>query len=86
MKHTSPHNMVKVKQSRLEIFGSKNDPEVQASIKRATVSRREKDIKLVPGPSHDTGLGPCGKKLCHCQHGCALAYGGDQGATMGTAY
>lgn len=76
--------MVKQKQTTVELFGSKNDPEVQASINRVAITGRK--VALKPAPSHDTNLGMCGKKLCHCKHVCAMAYPGDHGATMGASF
>ena len=77
--------MVKQTQSRVEIFGSKTDKEVQASIEKVKLTGRKVTVKSAP--SHDTGQGNCGK-LCHCPKGhCASgAYKGDEGAMMGTAY
>ena len=77
-------SMVKTKQTRVELFGSKTDPEIKESIKKIKSTGRT--VTLKPAPDHDTNLGMCGKKLCHCKHVCALAYPGDEGAMMGMSY
>lgn len=74
---------MKKPQQVLILFGSKHDPEVQASINRAAITGRK--VVLKPTPNYDTNQGKCGR-LCHCKHVCALAYEGDTGATMGTSY
>ncbi len=76
--------MVKTKQTIVQLFGSKNDPEVKASINKIAITGRK--VELTPAPGHDTNLGMCGKKLCHCKHVCAMAYPGDEGASMGMSY
>ncbi|HMG90748.1 MAG TPA: hypothetical protein VK589_11835 [Chryseolinea sp.] len=76
--------MIKQKQTRVQLFGSKTDPEVKASIEK--IKRTGRKVELTPAPSHDTNLGMCGKKLCHCKHVCAMAYPGDTGASMGMSY
>ncbi len=76
--------MLKDKQTRVELFGSKTDPEVQASINKIAITGRK--VVLMPAPKHDTGQGNCGQ-LCHCPKGhCAMAYKGDQVATMGKSF
>lgn len=76
--------MLHTKQTRVELFGSKSDPEVKASINKIAITGRK--VTLKPAPEHDTNLGMCGKKLCHCKHVCAMAYPGDDGAMMGMSY
>jgi hypothetical protein len=62
---------MKASRETLILFGSKHDPEVQASINRAAITGRR--VELKPTPGYDTNQGKCGK-LCHCQHVCALHY------------
>jgi hypothetical protein len=73
-----------IKQSSVVLFGSKTDPEVRQSINKIAITGRK--VILKPAPDHDTNLGMCGKKLCHCKHVCAMAYPGDQGALMGASF
>jgi len=76
--------MIQTKQTRVELFGSKDDPEVKRSINKIAITGRK--TELSPAPNFETGQGNCGK-LCHCPKGhCAMAYKGDQGATMGMSF
>ena len=53
------------------LFGSKSDPEVKEALKK--IVRGGRKVEVVPRPSHDTGTGPCGNHLCHCQGSCQEA-------------
>lgn len=61
-----------VRESRIVFFGSPNDPEVQESRRRAEISGRATEV--IARPSHDTGMGPCGKHLCSCKAVCLAKY------------
>jgi hypothetical protein len=66
------------------LFGNPKDPDMINSINRVVIAGRK--VQLQPAPSHDTGLGMCGKKICHCKGTCAMAFEGDKGATMGAGF
>jgi hypothetical protein len=77
------------KETSVELFGSKTDPDVQRSINKVAITGRK--INLSTRPSFDTGLGQCGKHLCSCKHACAKQYAGvsfpgDNGASMGQSF
>jgi hypothetical protein len=71
-----------VKQSRVQLFGSMADPEVKMSAAKIKKAGRKVETKI---NSHPDGTGPCGR-ICSCKEFCAIAYTGDQGATMGTSF
>lgn len=81
-----------VRESRVVLFGSATDPEVQASMSKISATGRS--TELAPRPNFDTGLGHCGKHLCSCKEVCKIqfaqqtnvAFPGDVGATMGMCY
>jgi hypothetical protein len=60
--------MIKTKESHVVLFGSPNDPEVQASINKIAITKRK--VEVVARPSFDTGLGSCGKHICSCKNAC----------------
>lgn len=78
-----------VRESRVILFGSRNDVEVKESIRKAEIAGRKTEV--VARPSFDSGLGPCGKHVCSCKEVCKAAfaegaYPGDKGATMGMSF
>lgn len=90
-KTTTATKVAAVRESRVVLFGSRSDIEVQQSIRRAEISGRKTDV--IARPSFDTGTGPCGTHLCSCKEVCKLeyakstgAYPGDQGAAMGVSF
>lgn len=57
-----------VRKSTVVLFGSKSDPEMKESIRRAEISGR--GTEMMPRPNFDTGIGMCGKHLCNCKSVC----------------
>jgi hypothetical protein len=76
--------MILDKQTRVEIFGSKSDPEVKESVRK--IRKTGRSVKIIARPDEPTGLGPCGKHYCQCSTPCNGAYKGDEGATMGGSF
>jgi hypothetical protein len=72
-----------VKTSRVALFGSKQDPEVQKSAAKIKKAGRKVENTF----SHPDGTGPCGR-VCSCKDFCkeSGAYFGDRGAMMGSSY
>lgn len=56
----------------LILFGNPKDPEVATRINKAYITGRKVEVQL--RPSFDTGLGQCGKHLCHCKGICLNDY------------
>lgn len=89
-KITTSTKVAAVRESRVVLFGSRTDADVQESIRKAEIAGRQ--TELIARPSFDTGLGPCGKHVCSCKEVCkeqyakTLAFKGDQGATMGVCF
>src|SRR5690349_22109946 len=89
---TSVHRAASVRETTVLLFGNISDPEVRESKRKAEISGRA--TELIARPSFDTGIGPCGKHVCSCKEvckaeyakGCAGAYPGDQGPTMGMSF
>jgi hypothetical protein len=73
-----------VKQSRVALFGSKQDPEVLKSAAKIKKAGRKVENTFT---SHPDGTGPCGR-ICSCQEFCkeSGAFLGDHGAMMGQSY
>jgi len=61
---------------RVVLFGNAGDEEVRQSVERLKKSGREIGIK--PRPDFDTGMGRCGKHLCHCKEHCQNEYQGKE--------
>lgn len=89
-KITKSTKVAAVRESRVVLFGSRTDQDVQESIRKAEIAGRE--TELIARPSFDTGIGPCGKHVCSCKEVCkeqyakTLAFKGDQGAAMGMSF
>jgi hypothetical protein len=78
-----------IRESTILFFGTKADPEVKESIRKAKMTGRKTDVQ--PRPSYDTGTGQCGKHLCHCKTVCMKQFDGkafeaDQAPTIGMSY
>src|SRR5687767_13092519 len=71
-KITTSTKVAAVRESRVVLFGSRNDIDVKESIRKAEISGRK--AELVARPSFDTGFGPCGKHVCSCKEVCKLNY------------
>lgn len=61
-----------VRESRVVLFGSRTDTDVQESIRKAEIAGRK--TELITRPSFDTGLGPCGRHVCSCKEVCKADY------------
>jgi hypothetical protein len=59
-------------ESRVILFGNPSDPEIAESMRRLKNVGRE--VYTKPRANFDTGLGKCGKHLCHCKEICQEEY------------
>ncbi|HEY8933812.1 MAG TPA: hypothetical protein VIM65_01270 [Cyclobacteriaceae bacterium] len=58
----------KTKETRVVIFGTDTDHDVQRSIEKVRKTGRE--VHSLLRPSFDTGLGICGRHICSCKTEC----------------
>jgi len=72
----SKHTSIDVRNETLILFGNPKDPEVATRINKAYLQGRK--VELQARPSFDTGLGRCGKHLCHCKEICLEKYAKEQ--------
>jgi hypothetical protein len=70
-KKSNVQKIAAVRETKVLLFGSKSDPEIKESIRKAELTR---EVELQLRPSYDTGAGQCGKHLCHCKGNCMMAY------------
>jgi hypothetical protein len=61
-------------EQRVVLFGNAGDEEVRRSAEQLKKQGREFGLK--PRPDFDTGLGKCGKHLCHCKEHCQQQFEG----------
>ncbi len=59
-------------ESHVVLFGRESDPSVEESKRR--LERAGRQVVAVGRPQFDTGLGMCGKHLCHCKVHCGLKF------------
>lgn len=59
-------------ESRVILFGNPSDPEIAESIRK--LKRVGREVHTRPRANFDTGLGLCGKHLCHCKGVCQQEY------------